>query len=620
MLFTLFKSKGRSVLVRGLHFCKKFTPPGAEDIIFKAICVNISQKKWKFLDQVSSSLTTTLLTRIFQELRSSPCLLLEFYQQVGGVDTVSCSLESCCILIHVMVERKNFDDALCLMKELMISKGYSPLEVLEALIHSSAGVSPSRAVSDALVRACTQIGATQDAYEVIKKSRIGGIRVSIHAWNNFLGHLLKIGDVAGFWEMYRKMVSYEYYESVNTYNLLIYALCKEGHLSEALSVFYRMIKAGVLPNVVGFNMLIDGASRADDLDVAQKVIENIGKMSRGCVSANVVTYNSLVNGYCKQVIDGYSRKGCLEEGYRLCDRMVENSMIPDAVVYTSLIHWLWMEGDISGVSLLLSNMMENRVDPDEVTHSMMINGLCRNGHVNEALKVQNWIIDMNLVEDAFSHSILMNYLCRSNDISGAEQLLCRMFVRGFLPDTVTYSAMIDGYCKASKMESAIEAYTDMVKVYKPNLVILNSILNGFCNEESMDISMSLLDEMKALNMFDTISFNTLLSSHCRTGRLKEAFDLFTSMRRMGFLVNTVTYNIMINCLCRFGLFDHAGQILSLMLHQGLTPDSITYTTLLTNLSNKSSFDEVVKMHDYLLLHGVHTDKATYEAIVRHDSS
>ncbi|KAL1537330.1 pentatricopeptide repeat-containing protein, mitochondrial [Salvia divinorum] len=410
MFFTLFKSKRRNVLVRGLHFCKKFTSPGAEDIVFKAICVNISQKKWKFLEQFSSTLTTTLLPRIFQEFRSSPRLLLEFYQRVGGVGTVLCSLESCCILIHVMVECKNFDDALRLMKEMMISKGYSPLEVLEALIRSSAGGFLSSAVFDALVRACTQIGATEDAYEVIEKSRIGGIHVSIHAWNNFLGHLLKTGDVTGFWEMYRKMVSYEYYESVNTYNLLIYALCKDGHIHEALSVFYRMIKAGFLPNIVGFNMLIDGACRADDLDLALNVIENIGTMSRGCVSANVVTYNSLINGYCKQgnpemaeeildkmiemgvkpnvrtyatVIDGYSRKGCLEEGHRLCDRMVENSMIPDAVIYTSFIHWLWMEGDIGGVSLLLSNMMENRVDPDEVTHSMIINGLCRNGHVNE---------------------------------------------------------------------------------------------------------------------------------------------------------------------------------------------------------------------------------------------
>lgn len=56
----------------------KFTSPGAEDIIFEAICVNISQEKWKFLDQISSRLTTSLCSRAPQlstaaTFRGLPC-------------------------------------------------------------------------------------------------------------------------------------------------------------------------------------------------------------------------------------------------------------------------------------------------------------------------------------------------------------------------------------------------------------------------------------------------------------------------------------------------------------------------------------------------------------------
>lgn len=73
---------------------------------------------------------------------------------------------------------------------------------------------------------------------------MGGIRVLIHALNNFLSHLLKTGNVGRFWAMYREMVSCGLYENVKSFNLLLHALCKESQLAEGLSVFYKMIKVG----------------------------------------------------------------------------------------------------------------------------------------------------------------------------------------------------------------------------------------------------------------------------------------------------------------------------------------------------------------------------------------
>ncbi|KAF8407457.1 hypothetical protein HHK36_006590 [Tetracentron sinense] len=208
----------------------------------------------------------------------------------------------------------------------MQRRSISPLELLEALVDRYETCLSSPAVFDALVRACTQIGATGDAYRVIKKIRLEGCWVTIHAWNNFLNHLLKLNQGDKFWKMYREVISNGYSDNVNTFNLVIYALCKECKLREAMSVFYRMLKRGVLPNVVPFKMLIDGACKMGNISFALELVKKMGVMSesklvtdemkRGSFFVDVITYNTLINGYCIS--------GNIDEAFALCLEMKQS--------------------------------------------------------------------------------------------------------------------------------------------------------------------------------------------------------------------------------------------------------------------------------------------------------
>ena len=56
--------------------------------------------------------------------------------------------------------------------------------------------------------------------------------------------------------------------SVRTFNILVDALCKEGMLIEAKKVFDKMIQRGVEPDVVSYNSLIDGYSLQNKLNDA----------------------------------------------------------------------------------------------------------------------------------------------------------------------------------------------------------------------------------------------------------------------------------------------------------------------------------------------------------------
>nr|GMC93043.1 pentatricopeptide repeat-containing protein At1g11710, mitochondrial [Ipomoea batatas]GME02587.1 pentatricopeptide repeat-containing protein At1g11710, mitochondrial [Ipomoea batatas] len=577
----LFSPKRRQLFVRALHLGKQFAHPNTEDVLFRSICVNLRENKWKFMDQICSGLTGSVLSRIFNEFRSSPQVVLEFYKRIGGAKSVLNSLESCCVVIHVMVCCRHFDDALWLMKELMIMKGISPLEILRGLIDSYDVGCGSNAVFDTLVRACTQIRLTDGGYEVIKKLRLEGHMVSVHALNNFLNHLLKLDEVGRFWLVYREMISCGYMGNVYTYNIVIYALCKECKLFEAISVFYRMVKSGIVPNVVSFNMLIDGACRIGELDLAFKLVRNIGIMSGGWVFPNSITYNSLINGCCKlgslriaenflaemiemgfepnvrtyaTLVDGYSKNGKLEEAFMMCHNMISMGLLPNSVIYNTLIHQLYMEGDVNGASGLLSDMIKRNILPDNFTYSILAKGLCRNGQMREILKYYKQIVENNLAEDACSHNILIDYLCRSENTLGAQQI----------------------FCNAAK---------------------------------------GLVDALKGTSVCDVITFNTLLNGYCINGEIEKALHLFCSIRNGGLSINTATYNILINMMCKYGLIQHAKELLSVMITQGISPDAVTYTTLLTSASKISNADEVLQLHDYMVLQGTIPDSDTYKAVV-----
>ncbi|RYR31155.1 hypothetical protein Ahy_B01g055945 [Arachis hypogaea] len=214
------------------------------------------------------------------------------------------SLDSCCTLVHLLVKSRRFDEALFLLRNLITEEGTPPLVLLEVLIESYRRCCSSIAAFDALVRACTQVGATEGAYDVIYNLRSRDCFIAIHAWNNFLNHLLQLNEIDRFWNLYRGMGSFGYMENGDfvwpnsvTYNSIINGFCKNGKLLLAEEMLRKMVKIGIEPSVR--------------------------------------TYATL--------IDGYARWGSLEEALRLCNVMVERGLVPNNVVYNSILHWLYHE-------------------------------------------------------------------------------------------------------------------------------------------------------------------------------------------------------------------------------------------------------------------------------------
>ncbi|KAL0926716.1 hypothetical protein M5K25_002960 [Dendrobium thyrsiflorum] len=630
-------------------------PPPAlnfsEEVILEATIINLYCCRWHDLEKLSPAMTDNIVRRVILQCQQSPQQALYFFQMTDHNrqqrNLSPLCLDINCLLIHVLIAGKMFDESLNLMKKLMQQGGIAPLNLLDSLGHVHANSWCKLAAYDALVRACTQLRASSNAHLVIKTLRGKGIMVSIHAWNNFLNCVLMLRqDVNEFWMMYDEMLAFGYVENMNTFNLAILAFCREFRLLEAFSVFSRLIKKGIEPNIVTLNMIVDGCCRKGDIALAFELISKFSDLFRSRIEPNCVTYNSLVNGLSKAgeaavgerllrvemmkwgikpnlrtyatLVDGFARQRKMDEALRLFNEMLDRGLIPNSIVYNSLINCFLKQGSVEYAWNILSSMIETLVFPDNFTYSILVEGCLRNGFVKEAFQYHHKMREEVPIRDTVSYNILINYLCKHSKIKEAKQLLASMITSGLFPDVITYTTLINGCCKRYGVDDALQIYDGMVKYnQKPNLVTYNTILNGLCKEDSIEVASFVMDEMIRAGLYvDVIAYNTLMNAYCRKEYFDKAFSLYLQMRRHGIMETEATYNVLINFLCKSGFFQLAkDDLLKEMLDRGILPDQITYTILMTLFSRHCSSNEVIELHDFLVLRGVIPDENTYNCIV-----
>lgn len=175
-------------MLGGIQVGRQSLTPGGDEIVFRAICMNLKHKRWGLLGKFSSSsLTNSFVNRVIQQFQMSPQLALDFFNWVMQQKSSPQWLESYSTMVHVLVNARRFEDALSIMRILMDQRKRALMQWNSyggILVNSFEICYSSPALFDTLVRACMLIRATEDIYIVIEKLRMKGYLISIHAWNN----------------------------------------------------------------------------------------------------------------------------------------------------------------------------------------------------------------------------------------------------------------------------------------------------------------------------------------------------------------------------------------------------------------------------------------------------
>ncbi|KAJ0860147.1 putative tetratricopeptide-like helical domain superfamily [Helianthus annuus] len=103
-----------------------------------------------------------------------------------------------------------------------------------------------------------------------------------------------------------------------------------------------MVERGEVPNIVTYNSLINGYCLQGEMSKAKTLLDSL--MSRGLIP-DVITYNSLLNGYCKSLK--------IEEAIHMFHEVTRKGLNPDLIFYKTMIQGLFRVGRCGDACQLL---------------------------------------------------------------------------------------------------------------------------------------------------------------------------------------------------------------------------------------------------------------------------
>ncbi|KAG5145271.1 hypothetical protein JHK84_030814 [Glycine max] len=109
----------------------------------------------------------------------------------------------------------------------------------------------------------------------------------------------------------------------------------------------KMVGLGLKPNIVTFNALINGFCKKKMIKEARKLFDDIAEQD---LVPNAITFNTMIDAFCKA--------GMMEEGFALCNSMLDEGIFPNVSTYNCLIAGLGRNQNARAAKKLL-NEMEN---------------------------------------------------------------------------------------------------------------------------------------------------------------------------------------------------------------------------------------------------------------------
>lgn len=263
---------------------------------------------------------------------------------------------------------------------------------------------------------CNEAGLAKQIVEKFIKSKTFNYRPFKHSYHAILYSLLRVNQHKLIEWVFQKMLTDGHSPDILTYNILIHAkyrLGKSNQIHRLLNemaqhgiswdvytysillhvlgrnkphavhdIWNHMKDAGIVPNVVHFTSLIDGLSRAGNMDASQHFFNEMIKL--GCFP-DVACYTVMITGYIAA--------GNLEKARELFDGMIINGMVPNVFTYNSMIRGLCMAGRFDEACSMLKEMECRGRNPNFLVYKTLVNHLRNAGKFSDAHKIVKQMLE-----------------------------------------------------------------------------------------------------------------------------------------------------------------------------------------------------------------------------------
>ncbi|RCV22392.1 hypothetical protein SETIT_4G216900v2 [Setaria italica] len=336
-----------------------------------------------------------------------------------------------------------------------------------------AGLRPDSIFFNALINAFVEAKRMGEAINTFWKMKHSGCHPTTSTFNTLIKGYGIVGKPEESQRVFDMMgVEESVRPNLTTYNILVKAWCDQRNVEEAWSIVGKMRASGLEPDIITYNTIASAYANNDETWRAEELIVEIQTRVR----TSERTWGIIIGGYC--------REGRLEEALRCVRQMKDAGVIPNVVIFNTLLKGFLDANDMAAVNNILRLMEQFGIKPDIVTYSHQLNTFSSLGHMAKCMKVFDKMIEAGIEPDPQVYSILAKGYVRAQQPEKAEELLLQMSQLGVRPNVVTFTTVISGWCSVADMDSAMRVYEKMCKSgVHPNLRTFETLIWGYSEQK-----------------------------------------------------------------------------------------------------------------------------------------
>ncbi|CAI0403363.1 unnamed protein product [Linum tenue] len=227
-------------------------------------------------------------------------------------------------------------------------------------------------------------------WRVVEEMTESGFPTTARTFNILICTCAEAGLARRVVERFIQSKTFNYRPFKHSYNAIIYSLLK-------------MLGQGLFPDVLTYNVIMCAKYRLGELGQVWKVVD---EMVRNGYSPDFHTYNIILHeegiGPCvlhyTTLIDGLSRAGNLQACEGFLDEMKKNGCLPDVVCYTVIITAYVMAGEFEKAQAMFDDMttngqLPNGCSPTFLVYRTLVSNLRSAGKFREARSIIEQMVE-----------------------------------------------------------------------------------------------------------------------------------------------------------------------------------------------------------------------------------
>ncbi|RIA94638.1 hypothetical protein C1645_545940, partial [Glomus cerebriforme] len=244
--------------------------------------------------------------------------------------------------------------------------------------------------------------------------------------------------------------------SIEQFNNWLYACVLTERTDEALDIFSLMEKAGVVPNIITYDHLINLYASVGEL---QKSIESFDSIETAGLEPTVHSYANLIKAYNK-----HNR---IDDAFNVYSKMKNNGVIPTQPIFTTLIKGCTDNGDMDRAWTTFDHMRLEVCQPDEVTFSLMIHACAKEENAERAFDLYQEMKERGLCPTDVTFNSLIHACAKRKDYyEEAFKILREMREYGYQPDITTCNSLMVACSKNGDLQMARSLLVTMMQSSK----------------------------------------------------------------------------------------------------------------------------------------------------------